>query len=144
MIRYAELSDIPRLIELGKEFISTTPRYRDAIVPNDEAIGVAMEAMIEMDHGLVLVCEVAGEVVGMFGAIRTFHPFSASSVMSELFWYVAPEHRGQGVKMLKIAESWGRHHGVERAIMVSPTKKVSRFYRKRGYERLEEQFSRKL
>jgi GNAT superfamily N-acetyltransferase len=142
-IRQATLDDVPRLVELGREFI-TSSRYRSALRPNPDAMGMLAAKLIEAPHGLVLVSEAGGAVTGMIGVIATFHPMSGDSVMSEMFWYVTPVARGHGVRLLKAAEAWAKSHDIKQAIMISPTKKVSAFYRRVGYSKLEEQYVKAL
>jgi GNAT superfamily N-acetyltransferase len=141
--RLASNFDIPRLVELGCEFL-TTSRYKDSITPDPDAIAASMERMIEAEHCLIAVADVDGVVVGMIGVMATLHPFTGQGIMSELFWYMHPDHRGRGVSLLNIAERWARINGAKQAIMISPSKKVGNFLRRRGYERLEEQFIRTL
>lgn len=143
MIREATLDDVPRLVEMGCEFINGS-RYRAAVKPDPASIAQMIRGLIELPYGLVLVSDMSGEVTGMIGVIATMHPMSSEAVMSEMFWYVTPEHRGHGVRLLKAAEAWGRAHGVKKAIMISPTKKVSAFYRRAGYSLLETQFIKSL
>lgn len=143
MIRTATLADVPRLVELGTRWISEGP-YAGHITPRAESMAKLATGLIEADHGLVLVYESDGRTLGMIGAIATFHPYSGDPVMSEMFWYVEPESRGGGVRLLKAAEDWARSHGILDSIMISPSPKVSAFYRRLGYERLEEQFIKRL
>lgn len=138
-IREATFDDVPRLVELGCEFLKNS-RYQGSIAPNPDAMALLVGALIEQPHGLVLVSEDGGEVTGMIGVIATFHPMSGEKVMSEMFWYVTPDKRGHGVRLLFAAEKWAKHHGIAKSIMISPTKKVSSLYRRLGYSKLEEQF----
>jgi GNAT superfamily N-acetyltransferase len=87
---------------------------------------------------------VAAGVVGMIGVIATFHPYSGQAVMSEMFWYVTPEHRGQGVRLLRAAELWAKSHDIRQSIMISPSEKVSAFYVRCGYAPVETQFIKNL
>lgn len=143
MIREAILADVPRLVEMGIRWVHEGP-YADHITPRAEPMAKLATMLIEADHGMIWVSDHGGSLVGMLGVIATFHPYSGDPVMSEMFWYVEPEHRGQGVRLLKTAEAWARSHGVTASIMISPSAKVSTFYRRLGYELLEEQFIKKL
>lgn len=144
MIRVATFDDVPRLVDLGREFLTGSSRYSGAILLNPDAMGMLASTLIEQPHGLVLVSEEDGEVTGMIGVIATFHPMSGEKVMSEMFWYVTPDKRGQGLKLLFAAEAWARSHGIEKSIMISPSKKISSLYKRLGYSKLEEQFVKAL
>jgi GNAT superfamily N-acetyltransferase len=143
VIREATLADVPRLVDLGIRWIGEGP-YAAHITPSAEAMAKLAAGLIEADHGLILVYERAGRILGMIGVIATFHPYSGSPVMSEMFWYVEPESRGVGVRLLRAAEEWGRSHSIVDSIMISPSPKVSAFYERLGYKPLETQFIKAL
>lgn len=143
MIREARFADVPRLVEMGIRFINDSA-YWGRIFPDEIAMTNLAQGLIAADHGHVLVYEHDGKIVGMIGVIATFHPYSGKPVMSEMFWYVEPESRGAGVRLLRAVEGWAREKGIEDSIMISPSPKVSAFYQRLGYEPLEEQFIKKL
>ncbi len=143
MIREAAYEDVPDLVDLGIRFIESG-KYRDKIKPNPEALAQMMFGLIDNPYGLLTVLEAKGRTIGMFGAMATLSPYSGEPVAMELFWYVEPESRGGGVRLLRHAENWARGLGIERFIAVSHTKKVTSFLRRLGYEALESQLIRKL
>jgi GNAT superfamily N-acetyltransferase len=143
MIRAATPADIPRLVHLGTRFMRES-RYGRHLTVNPDAMAALARGLIEAEHGLVLVDEQAGEVVGMIGVIATHHPHSGDPVMSELFWYVLPRARGGGVKLLLAAEAWARENGIRKSLVVSPNDTVAALYERLGYEPLERQFIKTL
>jgi GNAT superfamily N-acetyltransferase len=143
VIREATIADVPRLVDMGVRFIEGGA-YGWHITPNREAMAKLAENLISVDHGHVIIYEQNGAAIGMIGVIATHHPYSGEPVMSEMFWYVEPEHRGAGVRLLRAAEDWAREHGIRDSIMISPSPKVSAFYQRLGYEPLEEQFIKRL
>ena len=128
---------------MGTRWVHEGP-YAAHITPRPEPMAKLAPLLIEADHGMVWVSECDGAIVGMLGVVGTFHPYSGEPVMSEMFWYVEPEHRGQGVRLLKIAEDWARANGIADSIMISPSEKVSNFYEKLGYRLLETQYIKRL
>jgi GNAT superfamily N-acetyltransferase len=142
MIRAAHLADIPRLVELGVRFMRES-RYGLHLTVNAEATAELAASLINAEHGLVLVDEQDGEIVGMIGVVATLHPHSGDPVMSELFWYVLPRARGSGVRLLLEAEAWARANGIGKSIVVSPNEILSALYERLGYEPLERQFIKK-
>ena len=143
MIRQAGIDDIPRLVAMGIRFIESSA-YAGHIEPNAMSMARLARMLIESENGLVLVYEQDGCALGMIGVMATFHPYSGQPVMSEMFWYVEPESRGAGVRLLRAAEQWARDNGVLDSIMISPSPKVSAFYQRMGYVPLEEQFIKRL
>jgi GNAT superfamily N-acetyltransferase len=100
--------------------------------------------LIDAPCARLLVAERASAVIGAIGVMATPHPYSGQPVMSEMFWYVAPEARGSGVKLLKVAEGWGREIGARHIIMIAPDDRVSTFFQRMGYAPLEQQFIKAL
>lgn len=136
MIRLATPDDIDQIAVLGERFIGES-HYRKLIGINPEALRAVAEMLIREEHGLLLVDEFYGELAGMIGMIATVHPTSWEPVASELFWYVPPEVRGGGLKLLFAAEQWARENGCRRCIMVSPSARVGMIYARLGYSELE-------
>lgn len=143
MIREAAYEDVPDLVDLGIRFIESG-KYRDKIKPNPEALAQMMFGLIDNPYGLLTVLEAKGRTIGMFGAMATLSPYSGEPVAMELFWYVAPESRGGGVRLLRHAENWARELEIKRFIAVAHTKKVVQFLKRAGYEALEQQLIRNL
>lgn len=143
MIRPATLDDVDQIAVLGERFISES-HYHRLIGINPDALRSVADMLIREDHGLLLVDEFYGELAGMIGCIATIHPTSWEPVMSELFWYVPPEARGGGLKLLFRAERWAVAHGCKRSIMVSPNARVAAIYERFGYELLETQYIKEL
>jgi len=143
MIREATPDDIDQIAVLGERFIRES-HYRQLIGINPEALRSVAEMLIREEHGLLLVDEFYGELAGMIGMIATVHPTSWEPVASELFWYVQPEVRGGGLKLLFAAEIWACETGCRRCIMVSPNERVAAIYERLGYELLETQYIKEL
>lgn len=143
MIRPAVLKDIPDLIRMGEEFHSLTP-YRESLSPIDpDRAGKLLEDLIAHENGCVLVLE-TDRLIGMIGLFVYPHAFTGEMVAGELFWWVTPETRGSGVKLLRRAESWAKEQGAKRFHMVAPNDHVGRFYRRLGFKSMEEHYQKDL
>jgi GNAT superfamily N-acetyltransferase len=136
-------ADVPRMVEMGTRFVTETS-YNSRMTVNPEQMAETAHMLIENPAGAVFVSEQAGEVVGMIGLLQFQHPISGESTVSELFWWVEPEHRGHGVRLLKRAERWARSIGAERLHMIAPTSQVGALYEALGYELLETAYQRAL
>jgi GNAT superfamily N-acetyltransferase len=143
MIRPATRADIPDIVDLGVRHLRDS-HYAAFVKPDREHMAAFARMLIEVPCGLLVVAEHDARIIGTIGVMATPHPYSGSLVMSEMFWYVAPEARGSGVKLLKAAEAWGRSIGARHSIMIAPDSRVSSFFQRLGYARLEEQFIKAL
>lgn len=143
LIRNAVYEDVPDLVDLGIRFISEG-KYRDKITPNPEILAHQMFGLIDNPYGLLTVLEKAGRSIGMFGAMAIASPYDGAPTALEFYWYVEPESRSGGVRLLRHAENWARELGVKRFIAVSHTKKVTKFLKRLGYQAMEENLVKAL
>lgn len=144
MIRQATVSDVPDLVTMGLRFMRETS-YRGQMAENPAQIAAFIASLIETPAaGTVFVSERAGLVTGTIVLLRFVHPFSGEVVVSELAWWVNPEARGDGVKLLKRAEAWAVEVGAAVMQMIAPTPQVAALYARLGYTRLEEAFQRRV
>jgi GNAT superfamily N-acetyltransferase len=143
MIRRATEQDIPRLIEMGQRFVAET-EYRDLVDAKPEQLEHTISLMLASPANVVLVSESKEAVTGMLAAVVYEHPFSGTLTGSELVWWVDPEARGDGLRLLRAAEAWAKDAGASRMQMVAPNEKVATLYRRLGYVEMETAFQRSL
>ena len=143
MIRPATEDDVPRLVEMGERFLTETV-YRTRVPVNPQQMATTVLRLLSTEAGAVFVSDRDGALVGMIGMIVFDNPITGESTVSELFWWVEPEHRGCGLRLLKRAEQWGRESGARKVHMIAPTPDVARLYERLGYEQLETTFQRAL
>lgn len=144
MIRPATNDDVPAMVALGDRFNRETP-YAAHFAWNPEAMRQCAEQMIASENALVLVVEAVGAVVGMLGALLFTHPLSGERTVSEVFWWVNPEQRGGGIRLMRQAERWATEQGATRMLMIAPDgTDVGRVYTKLGYQPLETSYQRSL
>jgi GNAT superfamily N-acetyltransferase len=64
----------------------------------------------------------------------------------ELFWWVEPEQRGHGLKLLKALEEWARDRGAQSFQMggMRALKNLDNIYKRVGYEPSESIYRKKL
>jgi GNAT superfamily N-acetyltransferase len=141
MIRLAREFDIPRLVEMGLRFRQETS-YCQHIKENPEQMSKTAKQLIAT-NGL-LVSERQGNIIGMLGFVIYPHFLSGEICAGEVFWWVEPEHRGEGVKLLKETEKIAKKAGAARIQMIAPNEKVAEFYRLCGYEYVETAFQKSL
>lgn len=141
MIRLACAADVPRLVEMGLRFRAETD-YARHLVENPAQMAELAARLIASDG--VLVSERAGALVGMLGYVLFPHFLSGELVAGEVFWWVEPEHRGEGVKLLREAERRAKQRGALKLQMIAPNEKVGALYQRFGYSYVESTFQRSL
>ena len=142
-IREATEADVPRLVEMGTRFQAETVYHSGPAWDADQMAQTA-HGLIASDDGLFLVAERDGVVVGMFGAVIFTHPISAERTVSELCFWIDPEHRGCGVRLLRRAEQWADGRGAVEMVLIAPTPEVERFYQQLGYIAKEVSYGKRL
>lgn len=126
---------------MGLQFMATV--YADKAVDRD-AMTQTARWLIEDDMGTVFVSERDGAVTGMIGMTIYSHPISGLPTATEMFWWVAPEHRGHGLRLLSIATTWAKAAGAVELQMIAPTPEVGRLYARLGYTLVETAYARTL
>ena len=143
VIRPATMEDVPALVAMGRQF-AQTEMYRDVLYENPDQITIVMTNLIDCEAGTILVLESESVLVGMMGILHTPHFLSAEICASEIFWWVTPGHRGDGVRLLRAAESWAKECGATKLQMVAPNERVGRFYDRMGFKRIETSYQKAL
>jgi GNAT superfamily N-acetyltransferase len=133
-VRLATAADIPRLVKMGQRFRSESS-YSKYLAENPAR-------MTELGHTLLakdglLLAERDGETVGMLGFIVHSHFISGELVAGEVFWWMEPEFRGEGLKLLEETKRRARLAGAKYLHMIAPNERVSRLYRHLGFEFVE-------
>jgi RimJ/RimL family protein N-acetyltransferase len=141
MIRLASEADIPRLVEMGLRFRRES-EYVDVLAENAGKMEELARQLAK--NGCLVVSERAGRVVGMLGYVIFPHFLSGELVSGEVFWWVEPEERGEGLKLLRAAEECSRRNGAKFMQMIAPNDRVGAFYERLGYRRVETSFQRPL
>lgn len=146
-IRRATVEDLPRCIEMGREF------HREAMLAEiafDESSALAtLTHLIGEDGALFVAQHENGALVGMAAALKFPHYINLSAnVAQELFWWVDPAARGgsAGMRLLAAIENWARDAGCVMLTMIclpidSPAQKI---YERVGYRPLERSFAKGL
>jgi GNAT superfamily N-acetyltransferase len=136
MIRRATQDDIPRIVELGAEFLAECPY---SWVPLDPvAFAVFASGMIE--QGVIFLSD-----DGMIGGV--FSPFyfnPAVRMVAELFWWA----RSEGQALRQALEAWAREHGAQCLTCSGLTgdrePAIRRVYARAGYVPTEVAFVKRL
>lgn len=140
MIRDAELSDIRRLMEIGRCF-ETEANLVERKVPIDyDTLFDALKFII--NNGIFLVAENKDNIIGVVGGILSPQVFNRNHIVStEVFWWVKEEFRGKvGLRLLGEFEKKSKINGATHILFSTiglNEKAMNRLYTKRGYGLLE-------
>jgi GNAT superfamily N-acetyltransferase len=144
-VRCATFQDVPRMEELGRAFFAVSDMEALAtFCPGSFA--VSLHNMIHTPSAILLVAEVAGEIIGFAGAM-VFPAYwnDQALIAQETFWWVQPDYRGKaGAVLLQGLESEARNQGARSFLMVSldalRPDAVGKLYERRGYAPLEHSY----
>lgn len=144
MIRFVDSLDtlsLPQLQKLGDAFVkesgATTKFDIDQFTKSMDlplTMGIAGLWVIETEDN---------EIVGVLGGLCTPMFFSEEKVAIEAFWYVREDHRHGtgGFRLLEEFERWAKNVGAQYVHLAFMNKihpeKMSEFYERRGYTKLE-------
>ena len=137
MIRLAEESDFPRIIELGRKYLLEGP-YKAQITDNPEAVERFTYWLFHQENGRILVFEEEG-IQGVFAFMLYPHYYGGELCASELIWCVDKEHRGKGsLELLWAAERMAYDMGAVRMQLTAPTREIGLLYERcKGYSLVE-------
>lgn len=145
MIRLAEESDFPRIIELGRKYLLEGP-YKGQITDNPEAVERFIYWLSHQDNARILVFEEDDLVEGVFCFFMYPHYFGGELCANEMIWCVDKAHRGRGsMELLWAAERMAYDMGAVRMQLTAPTKEIGQLYEHcKGYSLVEVGYQAKL
>lgn len=148
MIRLATLEDMPRLIEMGERFF-VTAGWEDVAEWDEASITRTLTHLIEQPTGAIFVLEDGKQLVGMAGGMLNPFYFNIHHITGqELFWWVEPEHRGQGAALFDALEGWAKDRGAHSFSFIAVDKikpeVMGRIYRMRGYHAAEHSYIKRF
>ena len=129
---------------MGERFLTETVYCGRNVGVNPMAMARTVGLLLASDMGAVFVVEQQDTVVGMIGLLLFENPITGELTASELFWWVEPEHRGHGVRLLKRGEQWARASGAQKIHMIAPTPAVGHLYERLGYGYLEAAYQKAI
>ena len=141
-IRPATEADVPQIVAMSVHFLDTL--YAGALVGSAPHLAAFVRVLLTRPTACVLVSVEADRVIGMAVVHVYEHPMSGELVASELAWWVEPERRRAGVRLLRAIEQWARDQGAAVMQMIAPTPRVGAFYTAIGYAPVETLFQRRL
>jgi GNAT superfamily N-acetyltransferase len=144
LVREATSRDVPAMLEGVRAFASIA--YPGEPMRVDHVANV-LRGVMENQDGLVALMETdEAAFAGMFVAIAHRGILTGARTMGEVLFYVDPQARGHGKKLLNFAEEWARERGCERATLchLETTPNLETAYRRWGYAPLERAYMKEL
>lgn len=130
--------DLDFMARAGAQFYEEA-RLPGRIIP--EVFVRSWTQFIGLKLGTIWMLMRGNEIVGAIGGLVVADPNDGVMVGSEMFWWVMPECRGRGVRLLLRFAEWARERGAERLTMVhlmsSMPEKVGKLYERMGMKPLE-------
>lgn len=137
-IRFCSPEDLPVVAEIGRSFFEEG-KLPGKLVP--EVFETTWTALLTAGAGGILMLEDSGDPRGVLGFLQYPDINDGETVITETFWYVLPQHRRDGLKLLRRFESVAKERGAKRIIMghlkaLTP-ETLGHLYTRLGYTELE-------
>ena len=149
MIREAQYSDIPVLVEMSISFLKEAGQL-ELFSPTEETLTDWVSILIQDPAKVCLVYVQDGKILGSIAGGTTPHFLNPGiTVATEFAWWVLPEYRGKvGKPLLKAFEIWAKANNVDILSMgslenINP-KVMDRVYRKEGFILSEHNYYKRL
>jgi len=144
-IREATEDDFLDVMMLVKQFSKEAPSMYFWNAGKAEEV---VRGCIDGEHHGILLLEIDSVVRGMLMYVFIEIPFTGSLMLSELAWFVEKEYRGHrgSLSLLEEYEAIGDKVGVDYVQMsdIQPMSSLEKLYTRRGYEKMETSYVRKV
>lgn len=138
-IRPATPDDLPSLLRMGRAFADAL-QLGDTIGYDETTMALLFQRLIDESNGILLVMD-GGAAGGLV------HPslFNEHHITGqELFWWVDPERRGAGLRLLTALEDAARERGAQSFMMGTHEAlnfdAATKVYGRRGYRASDRNF----
>lgn len=145
MIRLLTVYDLPLASQMGPKF------YAEGKVPGEfipEVFVASWTTLIDRGLGFIVGLFEESKLCGCLGAAVTKCLNSGKLIASEMFWFVLPEARGGGLRMLQAYEDEAKRRGAVRCSMALikglQPEALGKLYERRGYRAFEIAYSKEL
>lgn len=150
-IRFANLDDIPALVEVGRRMHQLT-RFRNLAYDEDKVHQSLTDVLRRGQHKYVCFVAEDGnkEVIGGLLGVLEQPLFSDQLVATVMYFIVLPERRlgGYGVRLLRAFEQWARNRSVvEIGFGVNSGEafeRIERYVQRMGYRKVGGNYARSL
>ena len=144
-IKRATKDDIDKLFHLATQFYDSSKFLKNF---NTDCFRKTWTPLLESGVGVIFTLNDGDAMEGALGGIK--HPDINNGEMTatEFFWFVSPNDRGEGLKLLKAFENWAFLAGCKKVIMCLLTDlmppKVGKVYQRYDYKMAEIHYIKQL
>lgn len=146
MTRLLQANEVPHCVEGGRMF------FDEGKLPGGFDPGHfcrTWQGLIESKRGVVISSwRDADTITGALGAVLCPSLFSGKIMAVECFWYVIPQHRGHGLKLLRHFERWAHEQGVHFLSMIHlknlQPELLGAVYERMGYRAVETNYLKEI
>ena len=139
------IEDIELLYPIAANFYSSS-KFLNGFMP--VVFKQSWTTFLSSGLGVLFLLKNDNGIHGMLGGMKYPDPNSGELIATEFFWFVNPEKRGQGLKLLKAFESWAKEQECKKIIMVHLADlmpdRIKQIYEKSGYEMLETHYVKEV
>jgi GNAT superfamily N-acetyltransferase len=131
-IRPANIGDIPEMISIGREMLDDEMPF---ITHNPDYMQRYFASFIDGENMLALVLEIEGTVAGFLMAMVFPSALSGELVGMKSSWVM--RHRGQGMDLMRAAETWAASKGAKKLLASLPGEVPRKVMERMGYKSIE-------
>lgn len=137
-IRSIRIDEIRNVIEF-------TMQFKSAFLEVDlDYCSKRYEQMFKDNIAEIFVLEKCGKLIGSLGFIKAPDVLNGRLTFIEMFWFVDPESRGDGLKLFRHFEKYAKECGAKQIAMIhlsdSYPEKLKRLYLRSGYKLVENHY----
>lgn len=138
MIRQLTADEVPLTLEGAHEFYTASKMPG---VFNDDVYIKTWSSIIASNRGTILIDVEGDKIIGAIAGVLSPNMFTGDMMAIECFWFVFPEHRGHGIRLLKAYEYWAASRDVKLVCMVHlkglQPESLKALYERMGYHEIE-------
>jgi GNAT superfamily N-acetyltransferase len=102
------------------------------------------QEIIRKNSGAMFLLKDDKKLVGALGCVKRNDLHNGDLIAIETVWYVHPEYRGGGLKLLNAFDRWAKEEGCKKKAMIhledSLPDKLKKIYEKKGYQLVESHY----
>jgi hypothetical protein len=138
VIRELTVEEVPQCEEIGRLF------YAEGTIPgefNPEVFNSNWKNLIDNNVGTILGAWKNNRLIGVLGGVLAPDVNDGQLVANEMFWFMLPDSRGGGIRLLKSYMKLMKSRGAKRITMVHLAdgmgNRVKKLYTRLGLEPVE-------
>lgn len=141
--RFADLSDVKGIVATVVNFAKNKGSKTEYNLFSSRHLESELTRLINSPSGCVILSVESNRVVGVLVGTISGSLFSPALAAEELMWWIEPEYRGRGLKMMRMFEQWAKDSGAVMCVM-SGFDDLEKFYKLKGYEKRSTHYTKEV